>query len=482
MSPVAVGIAVLTLVKVAIAVRTELGSNEAYHWLYAQHPALGYYNHPAMVAWMIGLSTALFGHGSLGVRVLPILAGSGSVWLTYLAAKRLYGERTGRWAALLVGVVPELFQWGSLAYPDSPLVLFWAATFWALAQVFAGGAPAWWYAAGAFLGLSMLSKYQAVFIGVGVLLFLAASPDQRAWLKRREPYLASALALLVFSPTIVWNAVHGWESFRCQTIDRFEGPATSSDRWTHIFPVTEFIHLTPVIAAWAMGRGLFVLARWRGACWQDRLAASLSMPLLLFFAAAVPFTRVRGHWTLPAYPSLLVLSAAFLVRGGPWGRRLHAASAGILAAAYLGLAIALVALPDAWLSGWSQLASKVRERPADFVISPNYHVSSQLAYHLRPVVATDSVALGLRSQSFSDWWRPDPFVGKSASIIFPERDFDRTIPLVRRCFDRVGEPERIDVTRFWGAKEKFVLVSAEGYQGEMPPREPWGSGPAPGER
>ena len=63
MSPVAVGIAVLTLVKVAIAVRTELGSNEAYHWLYAQHPALGYYNHPAMVAWMIGLSTALFGHG-----------------------------------------------------------------------------------------------------------------------------------------------------------------------------------------------------------------------------------------------------------------------------------------------------------------------------------------------------------------------------------------------------------------------------------
>ena len=34
-----------------------LGNDEAYHWLYATHPALGYYDHPPMMAWieMLGL-------------------------------------------------------------------------------------------------------------------------------------------------------------------------------------------------------------------------------------------------------------------------------------------------------------------------------------------------------------------------------------------------------------------------------------------
>jgi hypothetical protein len=268
----------------------------------------------------------------------------------------------------------------------------------------------------------------------------------------------------VFSPTIAWNAAHGWESFRAQTIERFEGPTTSSDRWVHVFPITEFIHLTPVVAAWALGSGLFVLARWKKAPWQDRFAASLGMPLLLFFAASIPFTRVRGHWTIPAYPSLLALGAAFVVRGGVWGRRLHALSGGLLAAAYLVLAIALVAVPTPWLRGWSELAARVGERPADFIISPNYHVSSQLGYHLRPIVATDSAALGLRSQSFSDWWQPERFVGKTASVVFPKRDYPAMIPLVRSRFDEVGPPETIEVTRFWGTKERFLLVRARGYR------------------
>jgi len=312
--PVAIGIAVLTLIKMTIAGQIELGSNEAYHWLYADHLALGYFNHPAMVAWMIRLSTILFGHGSLGVRVLSILCGSTGVWLAYRAAQRLYDERTGRWTALLVGLVPELFQWGSLAYPDSPLLLFWIATFWALAHAFTGGSPLWWYVAGTSFGLAMLSKYHAIFIGVGVLVFVIASPDYRGWLRRPQPYLVAALALLVFSPTLVWNATNGWESFRYQTIEKFDGAATSSSRWVHVFPITEFIHLTPVVAIWALARGFFVLVQWRNSCWQDRFAASLAMPLLLFFAVSVPFTRVRGHWTLPAYPTLLTLSAAFLAR------------------------------------------------------------------------------------------------------------------------------------------------------------------------
>jgi 4-amino-4-deoxy-L-arabinose transferase-like glycosyltransferase len=467
--PVAAGIGLLTLVKMAIAAQLELGMNEAYHWLYGRHPAWGYYNHPAMIGWVLWLSTSIFGDGPLGVRALTLLAGSLGVWLVYLSARRLYNERTGRWAAILVALVPELFQWGSLAYPDAPLVLFWIATFWALGHVFAGDSPGWWYAAGAFLGLSMLSKYHAIFIGIGTLIFLVFSPEHRGWLRRPHPYLAALLALAVFSPTLVWNAQHHWQSLRYQSVARFDGGAVASDRWVHVFPVTEFIHLTPVVALWAWGAGLFVLGKWRRVCWQDRLAASLGMPLLLFFLAIAPITRVRGHWTMPAYPCMLVLAAAFVVRGGRWGRRLHAATAGVLALAYLALPVFLAAVPRVWLTDWSQLAREVRQRSPDFVISSNYHVASEMGHQLRPLVATDSAALGRQSQSFYDWWEAGGFAGKDAVVILPIRDLADSAPLVRACFDRVDPPEEVAVTRFWGKEERFLLIRAHGYHPAGPP-------------
>ena len=47
---------------------------EAYYWNYAARPDFGYLDHPPMVAWLIALAEALFGHGE-AVVCLPALAG-----------------------------------------------------------------------------------------------------------------------------------------------------------------------------------------------------------------------------------------------------------------------------------------------------------------------------------------------------------------------------------------------------------------------
>ncbi len=48
-------------------------SQEAYYWSYAQHPALSYFDHPPMVAWLIWLGTQVLGDGALGIRVCTLL-------------------------------------------------------------------------------------------------------------------------------------------------------------------------------------------------------------------------------------------------------------------------------------------------------------------------------------------------------------------------------------------------------------------------
>ena len=60
-----------------------LGNDEAYHWLYAEHPALGYYDHPPMMAWveLAGLSVPGAGASTSALRIGFIVMFAGSTWL-----------------------------------------------------------------------------------------------------------------------------------------------------------------------------------------------------------------------------------------------------------------------------------------------------------------------------------------------------------------------------------------------------------------
>jgi hypothetical protein len=454
---------VLVLVKIAVAAQIEPTTNEAYHWLYTRHPALGYFNHPPMIGWELWLSTTLFGNGFVGLRLLTILGSSLGIWLTYLTGKRLHDEQTGWLAAFLVGIVPELFQWGSIAYPDAPLVLFWIATFWALAHSLSGDSPRWWIAAGFFLGLAMLSKYHAVFIGVGVLAYLLFSPGHRGWLKRPQPYVAAVVALVTFSPNLAWNATHDWETFRYQGLSHVGFDAEPVD-WNHAFPVTEFKHLTPIVAVCAWGVGLWTVFTWRRRTWAERLSASMGMPLILFLTAFLLLGRVRGHWSLPAYPGLLVLAAAWLVKRGGWPLRLNVITVAVMGAGYVVLPIALYCVPRPWLCPYQQLSDAVRARSPGFVLSSNYHVASELGYFLRPTMTSDFAALGDFTQSFREWWRGAEFAGKDAVVVLTAADPEGHVDLIKKHFDRVEAAEGVTVVRFRGREEKFLLIRARGYR------------------
>ena len=459
---VALTLALVTAIKVVLAAQLELTSLEAYYWLYGRHPALGYFDHPGMVGWMTWLSTALFGHSTLGVRMIPVLGGTLGAWLAFLGARRLYGDGAGRMAALLVALMPMTFIHSTEATPDAPLLLFWSATLWALANALSGKSAAWWYAAGAFLGAAMLSKYSGVLLAVGTLGFVVFSPDHRAWLKRREPYAAVLIALAVFSPTLIWNAQHGWRSITYQGLSRFDEP-TFRLKYLYEFPGTQLALVTPIVCLWAWGAGIVTVAKWRTAAWQDRLAASLGLPLLVLIYGLAVTRSVRGHWTAPAYAAAFVLAAGVVERGGAWGRRLHAATLAVAGVALVIAPIVFALLPREQRAPWAALAGEVRARRADFVIAADYHDAAQMAWHLRPIEGADWTAVGAGNKAFPDWWEPSRHRGQRAVILWRSGDTVE-LDLIRARFERVGWPETVTVTRFPGKKENYVLVVAEGYR------------------
>ena len=58
----------LIAIKVAHWSLSGVFMDEAYYWLWGQHPALSYYDHPPLNAWLLGLSSTVFGWTKLALR------------------------------------------------------------------------------------------------------------------------------------------------------------------------------------------------------------------------------------------------------------------------------------------------------------------------------------------------------------------------------------------------------------------------------
>jgi hypothetical protein len=210
------------LVRLICAFNLGLGNDEAYHFLYAAHPDLSYYDHPPMMAWveLAGLTLSASQGPAWALRIGFIVLFGGSTWLLARLTSRSYGPWAGFLAAFALNVTGYYgLAAATFALPDGPLLFFWLLTIDRLDVALADPGhqrlkP--WVWVGLAWGGAMLSKYHAVLIPLGMALYILLHPPMRRWLLRPGPYLALGLGLLVFSPVLIWNANHGWASFLFQ--------------------------------------------------------------------------------------------------------------------------------------------------------------------------------------------------------------------------------------------------------------------------
>jgi hypothetical protein len=323
-----------------------------------------------------------------------------------------------------------------------------------------------------------LSKYHAVLLPLGTLLYLILEPTARVWLRRGGPYLALAVGMLLFTPVLAWNAGHGWVSFLFQG-GRALGELVFRPDTLLAALLGQAAYLFPWI--WA---SLFVilcgrLGKLRGALDPaDRfLLCQALVPLALFTLVACA-RSVMPHWTLVGFLSL------FPMLGQSWQRRwlvqprfvrrLVLMAGGMLLAIGLGLAQTHWGLvqkggrgrlgvlrvsrdPTLDLYGWDQVAGElVRrglvDRPGTFLFTSAWYHSGHLAFALRgarvPVLCYSS----WDARSFAFWSRSTDWVGHDGILVsfncHPaeptcyDRWFRRIEPLGSFAVTRAGAPVR----------------------------------------
>ena len=197
----------------------QLAPQEAYYWNYSRHLALSYFDHPPLHAWLIYLSTRL-GTSEFTVRLFAPLSAFAAGYFCFLTGKILYHERVAFFFVLTLNAI-LIFNIGSVIItPDVPLLFFWTLSLYLFTKVVITGDGKYWYPLGICLGLSMLSKYTAIFIPISLLIFLLLSQEHRKWFVKKEAYVAVILSVLIFSPVLIWNFQNEWASFAFQTSRR----------------------------------------------------------------------------------------------------------------------------------------------------------------------------------------------------------------------------------------------------------------------
>lgn len=305
----------ISLLRFILAAKVGLGDDEAYYWEWSRHLQLSYYDHPAMVSWLIKAGTFLFGTNSFGVRVFGLVANTLSGWLLWKIGNELYGRKAA-WAAALLYFCAPLFNIGGiLMVPDAPMGLAWVLFAYLLWRILIGGHRDLlsWMAIGSVLGFGFLSKYTMVLIAFSAICLMLSERDWRKLFATKGFWLACAIAAALSLPIVIWNAGLGWPTLAYHLRDRqMGGGGANFNRWGQ-FWVSQAIALGPallILSLWVWASSLF---RWRDR--SSRFVLLLSLPTFFLFAAQSLFAEFKPHWPAPAYVLVFLSAGAWLASG-----------------------------------------------------------------------------------------------------------------------------------------------------------------------
>ena len=457
-------LSLVTLARLALAGTIGLGVDEAHYALYGRHLAWGYVDHPPMVAWLAALGS-LPADTPFFLRLLPILLNTFSVVLLRKLALLLWrDERISFWALVLLTLLPYQHLLMVALLPDAGLNVFWCATLLAFRRATEQGHPEDWGITGVWLGGALLSKYHAILLPVCLGGYLLTASNHRQWLKRPQPYVALFIAMVIYSPNLIWNAKNGWISYLFHLgrsgsagLEIGDGLAAVGGQLAAWSPILFGL----LIAAFV------VIIRRKPVRDSDMFVLWGSLPVFAFFIVIGFLGKVLPHWTSPGWwCGSLALASVGLSKSTRLGkaairwRRTLISGAIVaflmIAAIYTGIYRPIVESiynpirsaslnihrsipviqplppyqnkfdPTNDLFGWPETAREVHAalkrmpRPDEtFVFTHRFLEASQLAAYLP--ADTHVTTLGRKTDQYRLWFDPDQHVGWDALFLDVDR-------------------------------------------------------------
>jgi 4-amino-4-deoxy-L-arabinose transferase-like glycosyltransferase len=286
-----------------------LSLDSYYYWEWSRHLDWSYYDGAPMIAYLIRLSTWIFGDTFFALSLVGIACSALTCTILYHTARRFLskpasGIATALWLFSPLVTMNLLKQ---TTY-DNPLTVFWTLTLYFAVRFTQTRETKSLYALGASAGLLLLSKYTGVVLLFGLFIFFIITP-YRTMFKKTHVYLAVCLMLLIFSPVLIWNYQHEWISFTYQlTTHQLKHTLFAIQHIfkvgiVNILPALNFM-LIPPLLCWIHRQSI----RQKKHHWIVLLCQVVGTTFLCFYLLAAGKTAIRAYWLSPYLISSALLA------------------------------------------------------------------------------------------------------------------------------------------------------------------------------
>lgn len=460
----------------------ELTGDELMHWQWSRHLALGYPEHPPLIAWSIAAITRAFGTSERTVRLVSVVAMTVALGVAFRLARELYGARAAFYCVGALLITPIAAAGGVLATTDALLTCFWTLTAYTVKKAVLDGRTWAWPAAGLAAGLALLSKLPAILLVPAVALVLVATAEGRSQLRRAGPYVAALLAVLVFLPDLIWNSRHGWVTLLMR-VGYKVSPQFTLRPLGELFAM-QLVAVSPVFFAgflWALV-----------ACWRRRsdaravLLGSFAAVPFLFYAAYSLHAAVDNHRPAVGYMTGFVALGAFALERRPSRAVVIAAVAPCLV--ITGLLYLVPLRPSLIAFSWSYSKKFGTSRLNDIVdwkelgaaIAPlverdpgrtfllchdGYSIAGLASFYTRgrpPVFLWQPAP---RNGAAYDTWKAESDLRGWSAVIVDDRWHAGFFDAVRPSFESLSPPIHVTLERDGRILREFDLAVATGFRG-----------------
>lgn len=287
--------------------------DEFYYIACSKRLAAGYVDHPPLAMFLMATSRKLFGATQFGIRVLPAVAHALVVALAGFMARRMGGRRTAVFlACLTVFLAPIVIGHTGIFQMNAFAHLFWALAAYLVVLIVDLGRPQLWIFLGIVMGLGLLNKIDFLWFGAGLGAGLLLT-SMRRHLKMPWPYAAAGIALLFFSPFIIWNLTHNFahlEFIQNASAGKYSGLSRLD------FLAGQVLLLNPVnLLTWLPGLLFLFFGR------EGKRYRVLGIIFLTAFAVLLVNPHSKAEYLGPAYIMLFAAGAVAIESWASRGRR-----------------------------------------------------------------------------------------------------------------------------------------------------------------
>ena len=411
-----------------------LSDDEAYYWVLAQKPALGYAYHPPLVAWVIFLFQKvlgpLWGENSAWVVRLPAILCTSLVfsmslkWISETRGDHSLKSSSSVISWVILSFFGLFFLGGWMMVPDLPLLFGWMITFMATWRVsFSSAKKSEFFVLGIGAAVLILSKFSGILAIFSSLICLWVWAEREKFWKG---FFALSLGLLIgILPILIWNYQHEWGAILYQIQGRHSGGHVSWIRFFR-FLLAQLLLAGPVLFVflggmfWKFSQSMWNLRNSRPSThelpWLNYLMIWILPGLLVFFIQPL-FSEFKLHWSAVVWWPTLLGFAVSVDR-----QRVTAFSQSVMWHIGYGLSLGFFILVSCHLPVVSALGEWVKGESFDprIDVTHDFYGWSELASRMKEELSHEDLALPVTASRYQTAAQASfAFKGKAQVTLLP---------------------------------------------------------------